>query len=664
MTVSDDMDMQVYRDVFLSESAEYIQAIIDGMLVLESDPHDLEPVEVVFRGAHSLKGMAAAMGYERTSELTHKMESLMDTVRKREQSVDGALVDIVLRAVDVAKALIDDESNGRAAIDTSSITSELEVRTQFRSSVPDATADAAAGAPSAPAHGDMALEPGERVIHASVDLEDTCVLKSVRAYMVVKRLSHMGHVVDTTPSAREIEDELFDHTFEVVVRTRQAVGDVERAILAVTEVHAARVDEMEVAGGDAAPVETSVPGELHARARTEVPKLSETQTVRISIGHLDTLVDLVGELVILRSRLETLAGEADDLRFTEAVERLHAISSDLQHEVMQTRMVPVGNIFNRFPRMVRDLARDLGKDIAFEMDGLDIELDRTVLDEIGDPLVHLLRNAVDHGIESASERVAADKPGRGCVRLVAARERDQVLISVSDDGGGMDPDRIWAKAVERGMVDPADRDGYSADDVLMLTCTPGFSTADVATKVSGRGVGLDVVRGKIEYLGGSLHIRQRPTGGTEFELSLPLTLAIIQALLVRSSGQTFALPLGAVTEVFAPDEIDAGSVDGMPVVTLRDGRIVSLHRLDVLLGFSDDATRLPGPREHVVLVETGDVARALSVESLTGRQEIVIKPLSRMFRGVRGLGGATVLGDGSVALILDPRMLFSMGGER
>ena len=257
--------------------------------------------------------------------------------------------------------------------------------------------------------------------------------------------------------------------------------------------------------------------------------------------------------------------------------------------------------------------------------------------------------------------MSAGKAPRGVVRLTAARERDQVLISVSDDGAGMDPDRIWRKAVERGMVIDAERDQYSAEDVLMLTCTPGFSTAEQATKVSGRGVGMDVVRGKIEYLGGSLHIRQRPTGGTEFELSLPLTLAIIQALLVRSSGQTFALPLGAVTEVFAPDEIDAGSVDGMPVVTLRDGRIVSLHRLDVLLGFSDDATRLPGPREHVVLVETGDVARALSVESLTGRQEIVIKPLSGIFAGVSGLSGATVLGDGSVALILDPRALFAMG---
>jgi two-component system chemotaxis sensor kinase CheA len=660
MTVSDDMDMHAYRDVFLSESAEYIQAIIDGMLALETTPNDLEPVEVVFRGAHSLKGMAAAMGYERTAELTHKMESLMDTVRKREQVIDGALVDLVLRAVDVAKALIDDESNGQTAVDASSITSEIEGRTLRREDADD-TGDEAAD--DLAAHEAVSLEAGERMIHASVDLDDECVLKSVRAYMVMKRLNHLGQVVETRPTAREIEDELFDRTFEVFVRTRSTPEDVERAILGVTEVHAARVEESEVASPAAGPADAGADGE-RPRPPVVVPKLSESQTVRISIAHLDTLVDLVGELVILRARLETLASEAEDARITEAVERLHSISADLQHEVMQTRMVPVGNIFNRFPRMVRDLACGLGKDVAFEMDGLDIELDRTVLDEIGDPLVHLLRNAVDHGVEPAAVRVAAGKPARGTVHLTAARERDQVLISVSDDGAGMDLDRIWRKAVERGMVVDAERDQYSAEDVLMLTCTPGFSTTELATKVSGRGVGMDVVRGKIEYLGGSLHIRPLPGGGTEFELSLPLTLAIIQALLVSSNGQTFALPLGAVTEVFTPEEIDAGTIDALPVVTLRDGRVVALHRLDVLLGFSDDATRLPGSNEHVVLVELGDTARALAVEALKGRQEIVIKPLSRMFRGVRGLGGATVLGDGSVALILDPRMMFSMGGDR
>jgi two-component system chemotaxis sensor kinase CheA len=395
-----------------------------------------------------------------------------------------------------------------------------------------------------------------------------------------------------------------------------------------------------------------------------IPKLSETQTVRISIGHLDNMVNLVGELVIIRARLENLARGVGRPEMSEALEEFQRVSAELQHEVMQTRMVPVGNIFNRFPRMVRDLAHNLGKDIAFETEGLDIELDRTVLDEVVDPLVHLLRNAVVHGVESPEVRAAAGKEPRGTVRLVATRERDQVQLIVSDDGRGMDVERIWIKAVDRGLV-PADaRDLYTNEEILRIACAPGFSTVDEATAVSGRGVGMDVVRGKIEYLGGSLTIRSELGRGTEFTLSLPLTLAIIQALLVDAGGQTFALPLSFVSEVFDAADIDAATIDGGPVLTLRDGRVVPLYRLDVLVGSHDDHTRSLEHGEHVLLVEIGGQARGLTVTRLLGRQEIVIKPLARMIRHTRGLGGATVLGDGSVALILDPRMLFTMGDER
>ncbi|HEY5433362.1 MAG TPA: chemotaxis protein CheA, partial [Coriobacteriia bacterium] len=344
----------------------------------------------------------------------------------------------------------------------------------------------------------------------------------------------------------------------------------------------------------------------------------------------------------------------------QAVEEVHRISAELQREVMQTRMVPVGNTFNRFPRMVRDLARDLGKDVAFEVDGVDIELDRTVLDEIVEPLVHLLRNSLDHGLENAVDRVAAGKPERGLVRLSAARERDRVLVTVADDGRGMDVERIWQAAVARGLADAADRDSMNDDDILLFTCTPGFSTAVHATKVSGRGVGMDVVRAKVEQLGGSLAIRSRPGRGTEFVLSLPLTLAIIQALLVRSSGHTYAIPLGAVTEVLAYDDLPVGTVDLHPVLTLRDGRVVPLDTLDAVVGL-DEEQRSPIRSRNIVLLEWGESARAIGVDGLVGRQEIVIKPLSGIFAGVSGLSGATVLGDGSVALILDPRALFATG---
>jgi two-component system chemotaxis sensor kinase CheA len=665
-------DMQAYREVFASESAEYVQSIIDGMLKLESEPGDLEPVETVFRGAHSLKGMAAAMGYERTAELTHKMETLMDTVRRREQRVDEELADLILRAVDVVKALIEDEMSGNSAVDPSGIAGELAARVD-RGGTPKT------GAGTRVAPGGETGDPGAAVASAGsgrtvlvrVTLEAACVLKSVRAYMVVKRLSHMGEVIETHPSARDLEDEAFESSFEVVLDTVATSDEIVTAVSAVSEVARVEIEEQErVPVGVADPADGGLETGVDARdgdapaARRVIPKLSETQTVRIAIGHLDNMVNLVGELVIIRSRLENLARSAGRPEMTEALEEFQRVSAELQHEVMQTRMVPVGNIFNRFPRMVRDLAHDLGKDVAFEMEGLDIELDRTVLDEVVDPLVHLLRNAVDHGLEPPDVRAASGKEQRGTVRLVAARERDQVHLIVSDDGGGMDADRIWAKAVECGLA-PADaRDAYSQADILHLTCAPGFSTVDEATKVSGRGVGMDVVRGKIEYLGGSLTIRSALGRGTEFVLSLPLTLAIIQALLLDAGGQTFALPLSFVSEVFDVADIDADTIDGAPVLTLRDGRVVPLYRLDVLVGAHDDHTRSPEHGEHVLLVEIGGQARGLTVTRLLGRQEVVIKPLARMIRQIRGLGGATVLGDGSVALILDPRMLFSMGDER
>jgi two-component system chemotaxis sensor kinase CheA len=664
-------DMQAYREVFASESAEYVQSIIDGMLQLESDPNDLEPVETVFRGAHSLKGMAAAMGYERTADLTHKMETLMDTVRRREQRVDEELADLILRAVDVVKALIEDEMGGGSAVDPSGVAAELAARTERggpgQGGAPRTSHDAPEEA-DGPADASGGTGPGRTVI-VRITLEEACVLKSVRAYMVVKRLSHMGEVIETRPSARDLEDEAFESWFEVVLTTAAHADDIVAAVSAVSEVASVETQETDpaptdVAAGDDLKVAVPAREDEAAVMKRAIPKLSETQTVRISIGHLDNMVNLVGELVIIRARLENLARGVGRPEMSEALEEFQRVSAELQHEVMQTRMVPVGNIFNRFPRMVRDLAHNLGKDIAFEMEGLDIELDRTVLDEVVDPLVHLLRNAVDHGIESPDVRAAAGKEPRGTVRLAATRERDQVQLIVSDDGRGMDVERIWAKAVERGLA-PADaRDLYTAEEVFRIACAPGFSTVDEATAVSGRGVGMDVVRGKIEYLGGSLTIRSGLGRGTEFVLSLPLTLAIIQALLLDAGGQTFALPLSFVSEVFDVADIDADTIDGAPVLTLRDGRVVPLYRLDVLIGSHDDHTRSPEHGEHVLLVEIGGQARGLTVTRLLGRQEIVIKPLARMIRHTRGLGGATVLGDGSVALILDPRMLFTMGDER
>jgi two-component system chemotaxis sensor kinase CheA len=594
--------------------------------------------------------MAAAMAYRRTAELTHKMESLMDRVRRGVMVPEAAVTGLMLAAVDMVRDLIDDESNGREEVQIDEMIEAL-------------TAAAARGEGALRADADMSAAPtttmGESgtTWHVSVTLQDSCVLKAVRAYMVIKRLEHVGRVLETLPSEREIEDEHFDRTFEVIVAADASREDVEAAVMRISEVEAVEAVRIDYAEPHAEESPEDAAPASQQRAR-QLPRLSQAQTVRISIGHLDMLVDLAGELVILRSRLDQMAERRRDAELIEVLEELHRVSTDLQYEIMQTRMVPVENIFNRFPRMVRDLALELDKRVEFHMEGLEIELDRTVLDEIGDPLVHLLRNCIDHGMETVSERAQAGKQAVGNITLRASRERDHVAIIVSDDGRGIDPDKVWNEAVTRGIVEASDRADYDESSILMLTCVPGLSTLQSANRVSGRGVGLDAVKGKIEYLGGTIQIRSALGQGTEFMLRLPLTLAIIQALIVEAGSRPFALPLSAVDEVYAADELNITTVDGAPVVILRTGEVVPLLRLDALL--SDcDLHELPERGSSVVLVENGAERRALVVDSLGGRKEIVVKPLSRLFRDSRGFSGATILGDGRVMLILDPRTLFT-----
>jgi len=664
-------EMDAYKDLFLSESADYLQAITDGLLALEEHPHDFENVEMIFRGAHSLKGMAAAMGYEKTADLTHRMEELMDLVRKGLCKVDAKLIDLMFEALDAVKIVIGEESGG--ATETSDFGEVMGRIADMLKRLQDAPGDGAAvddpeSGNKAPviSQSTTALGDAKETDRTStpysvvVTLEEDCILKAVRAYMVIKRLNHMGRVIDTVPSARDIEDERFDHDFTVVVLTSGSPSEIVKAVTAVTEVASAQVTEVvgdprDIASGTVAKSDDSA----SARRRKDT-KAFETQTVRISIGYLDSLVDLVGELITFRSSLERIADSAKLDQLDEAVEDLRRISTELRYVVMDTRMVPVENIFNRFPRMVRDLARSLGKEVVFRMEGLGIELDRTVLDEIGDPIVHLLRNCLDHGIESPDHRSAVGKPRKGTVALSASRERDTVRIVISDDGAGIDANRIWDKACSSGIVDPHDRDMYDTDDVLMLICSPGFSTVEQPTRVSGRGVGLDAVKGKIEHLGGSLSIYSQVGEGSRFELTLPLTLAIVQVVLVSTGQHTFALPLGFVDEILGSEGLNIDSVDQSPVLVYREGEVVPLYRLDEIMGIVPGRTKVVNPREQVILMQCADgMKRGLVVEGLEGRIEAVVKPLSSIFRATKGFSGTTVLGDARVALILDPRTLFS-----
>lgn len=634
MSVSGDTsDMSAYAEIFQSESQEFLQLMNDALLALEDHPADLAPVDEVFRAAHSLKGMAAAMGYGAIAQAAHELEELVDTLRRRERQVTRELVDVLLSACDRLGAGIAEAAAGGS---------------------PDAPmAELVAGlrevaeAPSAPPP--RSDEPMR--YRVDVKLEDNCVLRSVRAYMVLKRLSRLGEVVETAPPMVDIEDEQFGQGFAAIVSSTLEADKIVEAVMEISEIEDVKVRP--------APLEEAAP---RSSGGPMPPRVADSQTVRVSVGHIDEMVNLVGELVIVRSRLEQMALGVSDADLRRAVEELGLVTSALQQVVLRTRMVPVSHIFNRFPRMVRDSARDLGREVDFEMDGLDIELDRTVLDEIGDPLVHLLRNAVSHGAEPPEERERSGKPRRATVRLSAAREKTSVTITVEDDGRGIDREAVSAKAVERGLLSAEAAQQLGPEETYGLICMPGFSTAESTTELSGRGVGLDAVKEKIEQLGGSVTITSERGRGSRFTLALPLTLAIIHALLLEDASNVYAIPITNVVEAHATDELTVKTVEGGPCALLA-GRVVPLARLQEALGRDTASQASQAAGRQVVVVAWRDSELGLVVDRLVGKQEIVIKPLPAWLKGAIGVAGATVLGDGRVALIVDVRGLISQSKE-
>lgn len=630
-------EMDQYRQVFIEEARELLQSLTDSLLALEKEPNDLAPVEECFRVAHSLKGMAATMSYNDIAQLTHKMESFLDGVRKKERQTTSNDIDLLLRCCDALQASVEALAGAtEEAPGLESLAADLE--------------RAASAAPEAESHA-----PTPSAVHTryeiKVRLDDGCVLKGVRAYMAFKRLNLMGEIEQTVPSMAEIEDEQFGNEFIVFFVSQTTPEKIKEAVLGVSEVTGAEVTAL---GSRAPEQKPAAAGPVTTAQVAEPAKLSEVQSVRVTIGHLDNMVNLVGELVITRARLESMTASLAMPELDEVLEELRRTSADLQHTVMKTRMVPVAQIFNRFPRMVRDAARNLGKQVEFSMEGLDIELDRTVLDEIGDPLVHLLRNAVGHGVETPEARVAAGKPEAATVLLRAAREQDAVLISVEDDGRGLDPEKLRRAFVEMGRRTEIEAASMTDEEAYYLICEPGFTTAKEATDLSGRGVGMDAVKGKIEHLGGNLQISSEPGKGARFTLLLPLTLAIIQALLVESDARTYAIPLSGVVEAAELGSVEQKVVQQRPVMILHD-KVVPLVDLQNLL--DPDMPARPSRGGEVVVVQIGEVRRGLVVDRLVGQQEVVIKPLDAALCAGASIGGATVLGDGNVALIIDLRGL-------
>ncbi len=693
------MDTNQYMEMFLEESREHLDSLDDGLMTLEKDPEELSILNDIFRNAHTLKGMSATMGYTKIAELTHDMENILDLLRKEQMAVTEDIVDTLLKCGDSLRQMVESIGEGgpEDVVDITEVAGKLTALVNSGGKSMEAPAAAApAAAPEAAAAEapkgnaldytdtdrgviSQALDSGMQAFHIKVTLADGCVLKSARSYMVMNTLDQMGDVVKSVPPTEDLEQEKFESSFDIVVVTDSDAKALEDALMSISEVDKVEVMDAaeELKGGAVVgptPAPAAAPAPSAAAAAPPVPvsqaapaksndkkaaaaakanekKLKSGQSVRVDIEKLDTLLNLVGELVINKVRLEQIGITHRLTELTETLEQMDRVTTDLQTVVMKVRMVPVGQVFNRFPRMVRDLAKELNKEINLTIEGEETELDRTVIDEIGDPLMHLLRNSLDHGVEHPDDREAKGKPRAGEVGLIARHEGNNVVIMVTDDGKGIDADVIRRKAIEKGMITQDEADNINDADAVRLIFLPGFSTAEQITDVSGRGVGMDVVRSKIETLGGHVDVETKIDEGSVFKIKLPLTLAIIQALLVKVAEEMYAIPLGSIDSTINITQEDIKTVKNKEVIVLR-GQIIPIIRLGDILNV---------PRENgeenddifVVVVHIGERKAGIVVDNLIGQQEIVIKTLGKLLAGLKVISGATVLGDGRVALILD-----------
>jgi two-component system chemotaxis sensor kinase CheA len=702
------VDTSEYLGLFLDESRENLQTLNDSLLVLEKDAEDREALNTIFRVAHSLKGMSATMGFDRMAKLTHRMEEVLTILRDEGGAVTQDTMDTLFACLDVLEGIVNDVADGmgEGERDTAPLLERLDGVAQAASaSMPVAgpvtgdeplagmaEADGAGGVERAAA---LELTQYERLVMAEahsrgmsihrldVRIVESCMLKAARAYMVLQQLEGHADVVKTEPPTEMIEQEDFEFAFSLwlaseedaetlagLARRVSEIESCEAVTLPVVMAPAGEPDAPEAETPTEAPEDGEPAGDAPVRETpTDTPTPAATAsegasrggndsarrqkqptTVRVGTDRLDSLMNLMGEMVIQRTRLTQLAQDHDHPDLRQAAEEITRVTNDLQLLVMQVRMMPVEAVFMRFPRMVRDLANSLGKKLELVISGEDTELDRTVIDELGDPLVHMLRNAVDHGLESPEERIAAGKPETGTVRLSARHEGNSVVIVVEEDGRGIDPEKLRQAVVAKGLLTEDDVRQLCDEEAVDLIFLPGFSTAKETTDVSGRGVGMDAVRAKINGLNGSVEIHSEVGAGSRFTIRLPLTLAIIQALLVRAADQTYALPLEATEETVVISREETRPVGGRECMVLRD-RVVPLVQLREHLGlYGDDRV---DDDIQVVVVRVGGARLGVVVDKLLGQQDIVIKHLPDFLGEIVGVAGATILGDGNVALIVD-----------
>lgn len=655
------MDVNEYLGLFLDESQEHIQSVNTQLLKLEQTGSQ-EAIQEIFRSAHTLKGMSATMGYESVANLTHEMESALDLVRAGKKESNQLLLDTMFSAMEQIEEMIANiETGGRGAnVDVAATVSAFQ---SFIGSSPKAAPTVEANVFTADLYTDsvitQAKETGFEAFQLHVKLSDAVVLKAARAYMVFDRLQELGEVVRTLPETEAIEQEQFDLSFDVLFVSQETADVIEHAVSQVSEVEHVLVTVYTSASSEpevAVSAETVAVAEAKPKVEADEPKeqaVAQAKTIRVNLERIDRLMNLFEEFIIDRGRLERLADEVGQPELNETVEKIKRGTNELQSLVLTLRMMPIEQVFNRFPRMVRSVAKDIHKKVQLEITGAETELDRTVIDEIGDPLVHLIRNAIDHGIELPEVRVAARKPEQGSLALRAYHGGNRVFIEIEDDGAGIHVDKVRSKALERGVITPEEATAMTDNEVAMLIFAPGFSTADVVTDLSGRGVGLDVVKNKIESLGGVVTLETVVGQGTKFQVSLPLTLSIISAMLVQAGEETYAIPLSSILETTLLDEADILTAHRERVFDFR-GQLVPLVYLKEMFAIETETkTQFP-----VVVVRKGNKLVGVVVNDLIGQQEIVMKPLGTYLEGIPAISGATILGDGRVALIVDSNDLF------
>lgn len=659
-----------YLQMFFDESAEYLQQLNENVLLLEENPDDEEIINAVFRAAHSVKGMSATMGYERLTDLTHRIENILAKVRNKELQINEHIIDTLFLGLDYIKTLLDDiRANGEEVTDVSTYLRKLEEILENGGVIQEPVgADRKAKAGQQDFNAMLTLTEEEKeeiynkmtgdesVYNIKVILAQDCLLKNVRGYMILKKAQELGYLAKSNPDQREIEDEDFGDSIYIKLVSSLKEKQIKQEfadIIDVAEVIIHKEDKQAKVVKEIEKEEKKIQVDNNKKLREGLSNIQVSPTVRVDIKKLDNLMNMVGELLINKTRLEGLNIQSDV--YQDIIQQLDRVTQDLHHIVMQIRMVPIGGIFNRFPRMVRDLSKELNKEIDLVIEGADTELDRSLIDELGDPLMHILRNSIDHGIETPEVRKEKGKSPAGTILLRAYQKGSEIIIEVEDDGAGIDTDRVVEKAIQKGVITADDARQMEERDKLNLIFQPGFSTSEEVTDISGRGVGMDVVRNVVEALDGQVFVESELDVGTRFTISLPLTLAITQALMVVINNEVYAIPLSSISEtlLISPDEIM--QVRGQDVILLRENTIPLVEaarqlNLPVEYGKYKEYEEIP-----VVIIKSAERLVGLIVDELLNQQEIVIKSLGKYLINIKNISGATIVGDGDVALILDVR---------